>query len=440
MRPVGLLFATCLALPGIALAQREIGLRDAIATALQQGPVVTAARARVDAARAELVGARLLFPGNPELALDAASDNLFADEGESARGVALSQQFWAPGQRRARVSAAASGLRSLELEFDWARRTVAADVAFAYVRLGAARRKQAVIEDLAAVLQRIRTVADKGEDVGRLSSFERNRVLIESATAQGELAAARSQVAAATGDLSVLLGETVPADVVLMPLDPLPEDLLARAAAADPTTRTDVLAAAAAFEAAEAGIRVQRAERHPRPRVLLGWGREHTVFGGDAFSGLPFPSDAVRIDDKGSQARVEVSFALPVFDRNQAGIAGAIAGRALAAAERMRTTQHAVTEREVLTSQALNLASAWAGLGDAREAIAQNLEVLDRAWAAGALGLSEILLERERLLRASLLVEDVQAELLGTRLRLLALWGDLSELGVDPGPAEEAEP
>lgn len=439
MRPAGLLSATCLFLPGIALAQGEIGLRDAIATALRQGPEVAAASARVEAARAELVGARLRFPGNPELSLDAAGDSLFADEGESSRGVALSQEFWAPGQRPARVSAAAGRLRALELELDWARRSVAADVASAYVRLGAARRKQAAVEALAEVLERIRSVAGRGEDAGRMSSFERNRVIIESATAQGEVAAARSEVAAATGALSMLLGETVPADVILTAPEPVPDDVLARAASADPTKRADVLASAAAFDAAEAGVLVQRAERRPRARVLVGWGRDRTVFEGDAFSGLPIPSDAVRLDDTGSEARVEVSFALPVFDRNQAGIAGAIAERALAAAERSRAQQHAVAERDVLTSRASSLASAWAGLGEAREAIARNLEVLDRAWEAGALGLSEVLLERERLLRSRLMVEDVHAELLDTRLRLLALWGDLSEWGIEP-TAEEASP
>ena len=132
------------------------------------------------------------------------------------------------------------------------------------------------------------------------------------------------------------------------------------------------------------------------------------------------------------------NFSIPIFDRNRGGITAALGERMAADAELARTQRGAESEVRQLLAQGRLLADAAKDLAAAQDAGNKNLDVAERGWKAGQMGLTDFLRERDRVLRARLMTEDVTTSLVETELKLAASGDALGLFGISV-PAEPAE-
>lgn len=407
-------------------------LSDAVRQALSADPDVLLAEAQVIRARGERASAGLRVPSNPLLTASIASDRPYAGTGEESRDVQLTQEFWAPGQRAARIAASDAGLAAAEHARTWAKRRAAADAAIAHARLGAAQRKEAVLQELTELLRRVDTMSEKRETMGDLSEFARNQVRMETAQALAEMARLRTETIVVREDLARRMGTSLDDDLTLEATpEPLPwATFVSMISPAMPRERPDVSAAAQQVMRAEGLWAVEKRERRPRPTVFVGWQKERSVLLGDDFVGFPFATDGLAIRDADRSLVVGFAIAIPIFDRNRGGIMRALGDRMVADAEFARTERGAESELRQILGQGRLLAEADEALASALDSATSNFEIAQRAWEGGQIGLTELLRERDRILRSRLTSLDVRVGLVETELRLAALSADLSLFGI----------
>ena len=414
-------------------------LEQAVRLALREDPDMREADARLMAARGARQRAAVVVPSNPELAATLATDRPFAGSGERELAIELTQEFFAPGQRQARIAMADAGFAAAEADRAWAARQVAADTAVAYVQTSAAIRKLADVESLLLLLGRLDASAARREGAGEISSFERNQVLLDTGMAQAELARVSEEASLARQSLELRTGLVLEPTALLMRLEPVSwPDVEALAAGASLAERPEIEAAMHRRESAESLLRVEKRERRPRPSLILGWRSDRGTVLGDDFRGLPFPADDISIRDRDEVLIIGFGLSIPIFDRNRGGITEAIAEGALADAALVRATRAARADVSRLLTQGRLLSRAHAAVADAPAAAATNLAVLERAADGGQLGLADILRERERIQRARLATEDVTTAYLETQLQLAAALGGLELFGIDLAALDRA--
>jgi outer membrane protein TolC len=414
-------------------ARLELRVRDAVASALAQGADAARAEAVVALARAERRRAGLVTPSNPVLSASLADDEQHADEGEWSNAVSLSQELWVPGQRGARVAAAEAELLAAELHRDWVRRRVAATTAAACTRLDVARRAEAHLTELAALLERLDEIAAIRLAAGDVSELERQRVGAEVEAARAELLLQGLQTARAREDLSRLVGVTLDEGVVVPDApEPLGWDRFEGLAIEDVAEqRPDVRSAVARLDRAAARLRVERRERWPRPTLSVGLETERSVFGPDDFVGLPPEIEKLRLRDRDRFLVTELTFALPIFDANGSDIAEAIALHAQAAADLRAARLDARSELRLLAERGRALGQAHAALATASRLAAENLGLFEKAYALGKIGLTELLAQRDVALRTRLRHLDVASDLVAAELEAAASVGALGDFGIE---------
>lgn len=423
------LAATSPALPALSLG-------DAVRMAGDHDPEVLTAAAALATARAERQRAGLVVPQNPTLAATYGSDRVYADTGERQISAEVSQELWAPGQRASRIRAADAGVAAADAALRWARRRSAAETAMAYARLSVARRKESALDELLDVLARLDETSAKRAEIGELSAFERNQVLLDTAAARAELARLRGETATAKQDLELRTGLTLDASTRLE--DPQPaawSDVERLAEAAPIDARPDIVAAQRQLERADHLVTVEKRERRPRPTLVVGWQSDRSVLLGDDFTGLPFPTDALTAKDTDRTLSVGVEIAIPIFDRNRAGIASALAGRLGSEIDLARTRREARTDVARLVDLGRVLSEANDALASASGAADQNLAVLQRAFEVGEMNVTDTLRERDRALRSRLAAQDVALAFFETEVRLAAALDGLALLGIHPADA-----
>jgi cobalt-zinc-cadmium efflux system outer membrane protein len=271
--------------------------------------------------------------------------------------------------------------------------------------------------------------------VGDISEHERQRVRVEGDVGRAELLILRTTTAEARERLSRLVGTPLAGDVQLERApEPLPwatfAGLRASEAASD---RPDVVAAREAVRRSDALVLVERRERLPRPTLSVGLENERSRFGGDDFKGVPFGPEGVSLADTDRFLVLEVSLAIPLLDRNRGAIASALAEAHAARAEAELAAREATSELRLLQARGAALSDAHAVLHGAVGLAGENLGLLEQAYEAGKIGLSDLLVEKDRVLRARLQFIDVETELLETQLTLAASAGALGLFGLDEG-------
>lgn len=321
-----------------ALLPEDDGAFSALATrALADAPTLSAALARIDAARAGLRGA-----GAARLPNITGSAGATQSEGNAAQsggnvppgtdftrtrrdaGINASWEIDLFGRLRASERAAAARLDAASADADGVRLALLSDIAEAVIddrtvtqRAGVIRADLASAQELVAITQvRVRAGISPGFDLVRAQSLE--------ADAQARLAPLAAERASIIGRLVTLTA--LPTTDVMAALQqaavPLPDMYAAPDA---PSTvlraRPDVRAAEARLNAADADIAAAAAERYPRFTLSGALGLVALGFGGlfdeDALTGslggaiagtlLDFGRVAARID--GSQATAREAFA-----------------------------------------------------------------------------------------------------------------------------------
>ncbi len=358
-----------------------VPLEDAMETALTCHPELRLGRARVAEARGRLRGAETL-PYNPQLSVGAARR-----EGGGAVSLdleaSLSQQLQIAGQRGRRIAAARRALEAAEARLVRRRRLVLARVHQTYASALAASRLVQIARrdrDLAA---RLHEVARRRFEAGSATRLDLNTARAELGRAEAALAEAeaRDEVArAAFAEAMGLLPSSAwrPAGALIEQLPAPPP--LSRALEQASERRADLLALRAEARAARARLRLARARGWPDVTLGVFVAREEgsdTIVGGS------------------------LSVPIPLFQRNQGGVAVARAGieRAEAAARRgeqaMRREVLAADARFRTRSQAAERLRALV-MGSMEE----NVRLLERAVEAGSLGWAEVTMLRRSLVEA----------------------------------------
>jgi cobalt-zinc-cadmium efflux system outer membrane protein len=285
-----------------AQVDQALSLHDAVTEALRS-PRAQIADAQITLAQAQIKQAALGL--NPRVYLQSEDlrpwDSNFSFANNTEDYGYLSQTFEVAGKRVKRVELAQANARRSEVERDLRKRQITAEVAAAYWTAIADRRIAALLEqDMRAVeamvtyhQQRVDAGAMRGVDLIRMQ-IERDRILLALEGARRDSQLAETQLARSIGR-STLKGVALTDDISAT--DVLPSVDLQAALA----QRLEVEAARDAITAANADVRLQRANAVPDPDLFGGYKRNAGV----------------------DTAYVALQFQLPVRNRNQGEIARA---------------------------------------------------------------------------------------------------------------------
>lgn len=278
---------------------QPLTLAAAIARSFSQNPGLRAVQRDIDIAGAQRVQAAKWL--NPEL--------FYEREGQQknrrATTVQLSQEIELGGKRAARITAA-------ELERDVAIADVAvyraklrADVVTAFFDVLAAQERLALAQESQELSQRVTSAAAKRVLAGKISPVEETRARVAEASTRIELSQASNELALARQRLSATWGSKIAASEALeIPDAPAgshrtASDLVAHLAGSPRLAR-----ARTEVERQKALAQVERSRRMPNLTLSVGSKRDEEI--------------GVR------QTIVGVAIPLPIFDRNQGNVVGAL--------------------------------------------------------------------------------------------------------------------
>jgi len=362
--------------PGAAgSATTGLTFDGAIALALERSPQVQSQSAALRRAEADLLGSRV-FPFNPVIeASQARRDD--GQEQTQDREVGISQEVEIAGQRGKRIAAASRSLDAMRLRVSRARQELTASVGEAFVLALQARE----LEQLAKIEKEIvRSLAEferRRLDAGAGTLIDLNLALAAEGRAQRQVELAIAAETAARATVAERIG-LPPADVPRLDGE-LPESwpsaaplqtLEARALA----QRQDLAALKSESEAAAARLRLEQSLAAPNLVVGLATGRE---------------ADREDLDT------LIAGVTIPLFNRNQGGIATARANQDGAAADLALAT---LALRSEVASAAIRYQATTHALTVFRETVAgtldENLELVQKSFASGKLRASEVLVFR----------------------------------------------
>ncbi len=286
-------------------------LDQALAWALEESPVLGASRSRADAATASRSQAGAL--PNPELSIEA--ENIYGDydgtdQAEITYGI--EQLVELPGKRSSRVRMAESEKTRIHYERDAAGLDLIRDITIAYAELAAAQQELSILEEEQVLAKEVRDSVVAKVEAGKEPPIQKNKAQIELSASEIALDRARRAASAKKQALAALMGGdtgnfTVRADD--MPVLKEPETLESYRARLPQTP--DARSLLVNVAQAQSALSFEKANAFPDP--TLGFGVKK-----------------FREDD--TEAFVAgVSFPIPVFNLNRAGIKRA--GHELSAVE-----------------------------------------------------------------------------------------------------------
>jgi cobalt-zinc-cadmium efflux system outer membrane protein len=353
---------------------------DALTRARTASPLLRAAAAEIDAARARLVQARVLA-ANPVVSVDLARHTAPTEE-QIDRGVELAQEVEVGGQRGLRIEVARYDVVRAEHLLADRRRTVDAEVRRSFFALVAGERRALLARESAVLAERLAEATRRRARAGDVGVLDVRLSELEAVRAAQAVASAEEQRAAAAAQLAVAMGSEALTEATVVAEEDEPGHLPPEAELVEHAlaTRPDLAAARAVRTRleAEAGL-VRRRSLVPNP-ILRGFYRnelfdERIVGGGIS---VPLP---VWNRDRGTEAAL----------RAQAVAAGAAADRL--AAEIPHQVRLALVRRTVAAESFRRYRR------DARPAVAAARDALERAYGAGYVGLTERVVQQDRLIQ-----------------------------------------
>ncbi|MDT8437058.1 MAG: TolC family protein [Gemmatimonadota bacterium] len=404
---------------GDSVQVRRISLAQALERLEAGNLELRLERQEVAAAQARRVSAGA-FP-NPGFA--ATREQLSGDAGDANETLlALSQRFEIGGQRGARRRAAQRGADASEARLDAARLRLAFQVHEAYVRAAVAEADLSVVGEATAVFRRVEESGGARFAEGDISRFDRSRLQVERARYETLLARTRLELDEAARDLALLVApDSLAVAAVLLPAASLTElgtvrDAPALAAAlAAAARRADVRAAEAEVEAARAQLSLASRERIPDVTLSAGYKEETGGVSGAVF-GLSVP--------------------VPLWNRNQGGMAEARAGVDAALVRREMALARARTEIRRAWDTYRSLHERMRTLDEMLlAASAGMLETARIAWAEGEMSLVELLDAADAYRSARASVNRLQGDHLIALYDLRRATGRLVESPSTPGDA-----
>jgi cobalt-zinc-cadmium efflux system outer membrane protein len=288
--------------PEASFVPSKISLDQAISWGLKHSPALGASASRANAATANRAQAGAL--PNPELSIEA--ENIYGDGPYNGMGNAeitygISQLVELPGKRRNRIRMAEAEQSRVHYMRDSAQLDLIRDITIAYAELVAAERNLNVIEEERTLAEKVRDSVVARVTAGKEPPIQRSKAQVELSSSDIALDRARRAVNARKQALATLMGGNTTAfsiDIESLPLLMEPESL---SSYRDRLLKTpDIKGFEANITQAQSALSLERANALPDPT-------------------LSFGVRQFREDDR--QAFIAgVSFPIPVFNANRAGV------------------------------------------------------------------------------------------------------------------------
>ncbi len=381
-RPAVFVALTLLTLPA-AFAGETFSVDSAVSAALSRSADVASARAEADTAKAQL-RQDAVFLANPDVSAS-------ADVGGTKQSAELTQPISLTGEGWSARKADRATVEAAEATWTRTRVTVAADVRGAWAASVVATDRTRLARESLDLVVHLREAVEKKKAAGEASDLDLRLVRLSEATAASSWLGARREEDDARLRLVAFVGDVPGA----LPGDPL-------SAAPTPThpagNRSDLVAAEARVRAAEAGL--ARARAAALPLVALG-----------AF---------VERDGGNLSVGPSIGLEVPLWNRNQAEIAGT-AGQgtvARAEADQLSAVAAAETERTAALAHDAEPYATLATTGlldDARAALAE----VEAGYRAGELDLPDAIQIRTEVLDGEGAVLDLAGQVVQARLDFL---------------------
>jgi cobalt-zinc-cadmium efflux system outer membrane protein len=293
--------AKCQAEPGLSL-------RQAIADAL------LSPRAQIADEQTALANAQVQQAGlglNPRLFLQSEDlhpwDKSFSFPDNTEDYGYLSQTFEVDGKRSKRVAVAKANARRAEVERDLRKRQIVAEVAAAYWSAVSGRGIAALLEQDMGAVDAMVTYHRERVDAGAMRGVDLIRIEIERDRISVSLAGARRDAELAETELYRQIGRPTLKGVALTDDIGATEALPAVDLDLAMAQRLEIEAARDAVTAAEADVRLQRANAFPDPDVFGGYKRNSGTDTAYAALQIPLP---LRNRNQGEIARAEAQVRL----------------------------------------------------------------------------------------------------------------------------------
>lgn len=371
---------------------------DAVSMALSLHPRLRTAEAALT--EAEAAYARAAAP------LYSPAFSARAAVGGERIGLSLAQPISLTGQRRLARQQASADLDAATAQRERARLTVAVSARSAYVEAVVTAAIARLARDSVALSEQLEHAARLRHEEGEASLLDLRLARLSLVRSASWLLEASAQESDALANLSAMIGQSVSAeDLTAAPLTAAPTPGAPPAA-----PRSDVLAAQARLQAAEQGLRLQRAAALAPLSVGVFASREDAEW----FVG---PS---------------VGLELPLFSRNQLGQAEAAGALQAAEAAQTTVTARAITEVAAAAARHAEAEAQVTGLGADLSAEAEAaLDGIALSYQSGHTDLLSTLLLQSEVMQGQAALITLQGQLADARLDLLLALEDEALLGAD---------
>ncbi|WP_255556438.1 TolC family protein [Methylococcus sp. Mc7] len=297
-------------------------IRQLLEVARQHSPRYAALRQAVELSKAEIAAADVL--PNPRVnfgnySLLSANNTMY--DGKVQREVVLEVPVLITGQHGARVEAAEKQVQTTEAAVQAEFAGLVHELWRTFIKLLAGQQRIAVLEETSANMERLAALVAGREESGSASRYDTLRMEIEAKDVRAKLETARNDLQGTVEELGLMLGLPDWKPQALGNLAPLGVPADPKKSWADAERINPEIEAVRRGEiAADARLEKAKAERWPVPSIQFGSAFTEQPYGHAFFGG--------------------VSVEIPLFDRNQGGMARAAAEK-----------QAAILERELVTSQ-----------------------------------------------------------------------------------------
>jgi cobalt-zinc-cadmium efflux system outer membrane protein len=353
----------------------KLSLNDALALFLRQNLDLIMTGFGIDTARGQQITARL-FP-NPVLSLTAVGSWTLGLKRSGQISPNVQQLFEMAGKRGYRIESAAFGAQSAEANFEDAIRQLGFTLKDAYYRVQLAQRRLAIAEENRDRFARILEINTIRFKKGYIAEVDLIRIRLQVVDFQAQIIQGIQEGDTARNDLRVLLGLLPSTDLVLTTeLDYHriePDMAQLRTFALE--TRPDIRAKRLAQSQRAADLKLAKAYRYP----------DITVGAGVGLQGPQGP-------DNPQQLGMTLGVPLPIFNRNQGGIAQAEVAVQVADADLRKTLLEAesqvdISYRNLVQSRRLVEAYRAGVLEDAR----LTLTIAEKAYERGGATILDLL-------------------------------------------------
>ncbi len=388
------LFVGALALPRGVMAQ-DGTIEQLVATALERSPDIRAARTAVAVAGGQLTQAGL----KPNPMLTGSQLQMTGTQHQTLIGIEWPMDLF---RRSSRVAVATQAVEATSLSVRDRERTLAAMVREQAGRLLEARRTVEIMNESLTAAKRMRELLDQRVSEGDTPKLDANVAAVEVGRMEADLVLAQAEADGEAIELKALVG--LPADASLVLRDTLeslvrvPPDPATPAQPMEATlaARPDVREATARVALADA--RLEAARREGRVDMTLSGAYGHE-FSGFAQRGFNSSGTLVPIQGAFDSVVIGATLTLPIRNRNQGGVAAALAERT---GEEEVLAARQITARAELDAAVLRDREARRAVEmyatTVRQLARQNVDVELEAYDLGRTPLSDLLAEQRRYL------------------------------------------